>query len=106
MKTSYHADLRARKRLGVSSIEGSFAKALEHGVYRKDIKGRFRKYLDYQARLHRHNCVVYQNAIYWFSKNETLVTVIPLHQKWHKYLKKESSNEQGSNPTPVSQRAI
>lgn len=91
MKTTTHADLRARKRMGVSDVSKIFAEALEKGVYRKDLKGTFARYIDKLSITHKSTPVIYKNTIYWHdSREKTLITVIPLHQKWFKYLKDKS----------------
>ncbi|WP_437770656.1 hypothetical protein [Arthrobacter sp. KNU40] len=91
-QTTAHADLRARKRLGVSDVSGVFREALAKGIRRKELRGSFARFMDRQAMTHRSNFVIYKNVVYWFGKDEVLRTVIPLHQKWHKYVKPKAVN--------------
>lgn len=86
--TTRHAKLRARKRIGTSDVDAAFADALAGGVHQADLKGRLRKFIDSSARNHRKSAVIYRGIVYWYEPTtKTLITVIPLHQKWHKYLR-------------------
>lgn len=88
MKTSTHADYRARKRIGVSNAEAVFQTALAEGRHQRDLKGGLRKFIDKGARSHRASAVIHKGFVYWYNPNQmVLITVIPLGQKWHKYLK-------------------
>ncbi|BAS17583.1 hypothetical protein AHiyo8_58860 [Arthrobacter sp. Hiyo8] len=86
-QTTAHADLRARKRIGVSDVSKLFQEALTNGTRRQELRGTFSRYMDKQAITHRSNFVIYKNVVFWFGKDNVLKTVIPLHQKWHKYIK-------------------
>lgn len=84
--TTVHADKRSRKRIGVKNPEPLFLEALENGVHIRDIKGQFRKFLDKGSIVHKSTPVVYRGYIFWH-RNGLLITVIPLHHKWAKYIK-------------------
>lgn len=83
-----HAKQRARKRVGVANIQNSFASALESGMHQRDLKGQLLKFINKGARQHKATAIIYKGYVYWHNpKTLTLITVIPLHQKWHKYIK-------------------
>lgn len=87
-ETTAHADLRGRKRVGVADVSKQFADALEHGLHQRDLKGKLRGFIAKAAITHRSSAVIYRGFVYWYApKDNRLITVIPLHQKWHKYVK-------------------
>lgn len=92
-RTSFHADLRARKRFKLSDPSAEFDEALVHGVPIQSFKGVFGRYLTNSAIKHRSNGIVYKSKIFWFmdesSGIRTLKTVYPVERKFHKYLKKK-----------------
>ncbi len=93
--TTAHADLRARKRIGVSDVSKSFEAALVHGLHQRDLKGKLRGFITKAAAQHRSSAVIYKGVVYWYApKGNRLITVIPLSQKWHKYIKQgDGSND-------------
>jgi hypothetical protein len=83
-----HAWRRAKKRVGSPDITQTFTEALKHGVHQRDLKGSFKGFIDKGARTHKASAVIYRGYVYWYNPNKSLlITVIPLAQKWHKYLK-------------------
>lgn len=86
MKTTAHADLRARKRIGVSDAEKLFAEALKKGIRQSELKGDLKRFINKDAEIHRSTPIIYKGYVFWM-KGETLITIIPLHQKWYKYTK-------------------
>lgn len=88
--TSAHADLRARKRYKKQDFTSEFEEALQSGKDIRSFAGTFKRYLERQAIIHRSNGVVYKNSVFWYNKKDSrLITVYPLHPKWHKYIKQE-----------------
>ena len=86
MKTTAHADKRARKRIGVAHAEKIFADALEHGIKQTELKGALKRFLNSKAAEYRSTPIIHRGYVFWH-KQEKLITVIPLHSKWHKYIK-------------------
>lgn len=86
MKTTVHADQRARKRIGLKHAEDIFPKALEHGIKQNQLRGALKHYLNREAEFHRSTPIIYQGFVFWH-KREKLITIIPLHSKWNKHVK-------------------
>jgi hypothetical protein len=84
---SNHGAKRLRKRKGISkaNLEADFARALEHGLRQKDMKGRMKKHVNWLCREYQSDAVYYQNFLYFF-KQGVLVTTYPLEPKYRKYL--------------------
>jgi hypothetical protein len=74
--------------MGVNNVQPRFEQALIEGRKIQDFKGTFGRYLIKQSITHRSNGVVFGGFIYWY-RGDTLITVIPLAQRWHKYLKRK-----------------
>lgn len=88
MKTTSHADHRARKRIGVSDVSGMFQDALKEGLHQRDCKGQLKRHINNAAWQHKSSAVIYRGYVFWYKPHgEVLITVTALHQKWHKYLK-------------------
>lgn len=104
-RTTAHADLRARKRLGISDVTEVFKTALTEGVRRKELKGTFARFMDKQSITHKSSFVIHRNVVYWFSGiDERLITVIPLHPKWHKYMKTAATKRTSAATTEAGDR--
>lgn len=82
-----HGEKRMRKRLGLSKagVDRSFGDALLHGRKHNEFKGRFKKYLDYNAAFYKSEPIVYGQNIYWVSAGK-LITVYQVPAKFKKYL--------------------
>lgn len=88
VNTSIHADKRAKKRASIKDPSVVFELAKQHGLHQRDMKGNLRSYIDKRARNHQSTCVIYKGNEYWYSsRSNVLKTVIPVNQKWHKYIK-------------------
>ena len=98
--TSYHADLRTRKRFKVPDMSGVFEEALAHGTPINEFKGQLGRSLMVASRKHMSKGVVYKYKVFWYKVvkgTAVLTTVYPLDRKWHKYLSKgDASNDKRS----------
>lgn len=86
MRTTLHADLRARKRIGVASAEKMFEEALQFGIKQNELKGDLKRFINKSAMEYRSTPIIYKGYVFWH-KGEILITIIPLHHKWNKYTK-------------------
>ena len=84
-----HGEKRLRKRGGFSKkIAPRLAEeAFINGKRQKDFKGAFRDYLDKQGIVHRTVPVVHKGQIYFFSKEDALVTMWPIPGRYRSSLK-------------------
>jgi hypothetical protein len=87
-KLTTHGEKRLRKRLGLSKsgLEKSFGDALLNGRKHNEFKGRFKKYLDSKAAVHKSAPIVYGQNIYWVDNTGTLITVYQVPASLRKYL--------------------
>lgn len=78
-----HARDRIRERVGLpkKAVDGNVVAAFEYGVTHKEATGRLRKYFEYlflsQGNVGA-NIRLYGNNVYIFTRNNMLVTVLPL----------------------------
>lgn len=77
--------LKQRTAYGKGDAERMATEALENGRHAKEFKGGFRKYLDKISMQYHTSPIVYKGSIYIFNR-ELLVTILPLNQKFHKYV--------------------
>lgn len=92
MEVSRHSKKRIRRRLGSKNPHKTLGEALLYGTRYQDTRGDLRRYLGKQAFMHSSSCVVYKGMVFWY-KGNTLTTVIPLPQKFFKYMKKAPREE-------------
>lgn len=92
VSTTIHADKRARQRIGIKDPSKIFEDALIYGFKPDEAKGQFKKYIDKMSIKHRSTPIIYKGNIFCHRKG-LLLTVIPLHQKWNKYIKKSNAIE-------------
>ena len=84
-----HGAMRMHKRLGIKkkAVESAFQVALVNGKPAKEFKGKLKKFLDREARFYKSTPLIYGQNIYWVSKQDELITVIPVPAHLRKYLK-------------------
>ena len=84
MHLTKHAKKATRKRMkGVNKFE----EALQYGIYPKDTKGTFKRFLDGLALKGNSRCnvVIYKNIAYLFNpKDEVIITTFYIPAKFHK----------------------
>lgn len=93
-----HAKKRIRKRIGPKDAEKNFRQALVEGTPLKDTKGNLKRYLTRKAITHQSDAIVHKNYVYWHKKT-VLLTVIPLPQKFIKYIKKGKADARKAKNT-------
>lgn len=86
-KMTNHAYLRSKERIGLpkSAIERDANRALECGLKHSDTTGSLKKYMDslYFTEKKSNNTRIWNGNVYLFHNN-TLITVLPLPQKYRK----------------------
>lgn len=84
-----HASQRIRERVGLpkQAINKNADRALENGLTHKDVSGSVSRYADKLYLQYRtaNNIRFYGNQVYLF-RNNILITVIPLPQKYRKVI--------------------
>lgn len=105
INSSVHADKRSRQRIGVKDPSKLFVEALVKGFNGQQAKGKFKRYMDKQAIIHKSTPVVYKGYIFWHRK-EVLVTVIPLHNKWKPYIKENNMDSNKGKSTGLDSAPI
>lgn len=82
MRVTNHAEKRMKKRMGINKkdIDKIAKKAIEGGIMHSETKGQLHHYLDKVFLSHRTgaNIRIYQQKIFIFTSNFTLVTVLPV----------------------------
>lgn len=83
---SHHARERGKQRAGLDAkaLERTAAKALQDGLHAHETTGRLRRYLDAIAREHKTTPRVHGNHVYFFGRENCLVTVIELPHEHRK----------------------
>lgn len=81
-----HGKKRSKERLGIRKgiADKVASNALEYGVNRQDIQGRFRRYLDKLFWSHKNmanNLIIYNQRIFVFNGN-VLITVMDIPYKF------------------------
>lgn len=86
-----HATKRIRQRLGInkSATERMAEKALESGITHAEAKGKLSRYLDgiFLLNYKPTNLRIYNHSVYLFN-GTTLITVLPLPNRFWKYADK------------------
>lgn len=88
MRYTHHAEKRIKQRSAYSKKDTARLadEARKQGRKAGEFKGLFRKYLDKLGIQWQTTPIVYKHMIFIFDRN-VLITVLPLAQKFHKYLK-------------------
>lgn len=84
---SKHAKKRMKERNNISSTKEQlydFSNALKYGYKVNDYYGPFRRYLERKRKNYYfvHKMKVYQNKIYVYSENLTLITILKIPYKY------------------------
>ena len=82
MEIRKHSQKRIKERVGIpkKAAERNAANALEKGLKREECTGRLRRYFDFLFLSHRKGgkARIYNNHVYIFTVQDSLITVIPL----------------------------
>ena len=101
MRVSKHANKRIHERINVpkSAIDKLATKALEEGITHKEATGQLSKYLDKLFLTHTNNAKmrVYNQKVFIFSSEDTLITVIDLPTNLKKVAEKIKSRRNKTN---------
>ena len=97
MQISRHANKRIHERINIpkSAIDKLATKALSRGITHKEATGRLSKYLDKLFLAHKKgaNMRIYNQKVFIFSTDETLITVIDLPTNLKKIAEKIKSKK-------------
>lgn len=93
-----HAGKRIRQRLGINkkSTGKAAEKALQFGITHAEVKGKLSRHLDgiFLQNCKPTNMRVYNHSVYLFN-GSTLITVLPLPQKFWAYADKLQQQKKG-----------
>lgn len=93
-----HAGKRIRQRLGINKKSAGKAaeKALQFGITHAEAKGKLSRHLDgiFLLNCNPTNMRVYNHSVYLFN-GSTLITVLPLPQKFWTYADKLQQQKKG-----------
>lgn len=101
MQITRHAEKRAKERFPKHNILRSFAKALLYGIPLDELGG-YAGVLVSRGERNGSKGVLYKNVVYWVKGDNVLITVTPVHQKYHKNIKKEVAKYEQRKSNRVS----
>lgn len=88
MSATNHGRERIRKRTGIpkASVDKQIERVLANGKPVSELRGAFKKYVDYKCRFYKTRAVLYGNVLYFFGNEDQLVTTHPVPGRFKKYL--------------------
>lgn len=101
MRVTKHANKRIHERINIpkTAIDRLAMKALEQGITHKEATGQLSKYLDKLFLTHKNNAKmrVYNQKVFIFASDETLITVMELPTNLKKVAEKIKSRRDKSS---------
>jgi len=93
MRVTKHAEKRIKERINIpkASIDRIAGKAISDGLKHGDVSGRLKKYVDslYFTNKAANNIRIYNQKVFLFTKDMTLITVLPLPNNLKKCVEKD-----------------